>query len=116
VKIWRQAAEPIADLSAINPWRDRLASNPLVMREGFIEPNDEPGLGLTIDEDRLADYRGIAGSSYVPPRWACPGATWRCCQCYAASNVYAKIGRAWSRLGRSGKNRHLGSRLANKPA
>jgi hypothetical protein len=36
VKIWRQAAEPIADISAINPWRDRLASNPLGMREGFI--------------------------------------------------------------------------------
>jgi L-alanine-DL-glutamate epimerase-like enolase superfamily enzyme len=59
-------AEPIAE--AINPWRGRLASNPLVVREGFIEPNDEPGLGLTIDEDMLADYPGIAGSSYVPPR------------------------------------------------
>lgn len=32
-----------ADISAINPWRDRLASNPLVVKDGFIEPNDEPG-------------------------------------------------------------------------
>lgn len=51
-----------------DPWRDRLASNPLVVKDGFIEPNDEPGLGLTINEDILADYPAIAGSSYVPPR------------------------------------------------
>jgi hypothetical protein len=38
----------------------RLASNPLVVREGFIEPNDEPDPSLTIDEDMLADYPGIA--------------------------------------------------------
>ena len=57
-----------ADISAINPWRDRLASNPLVVKDGFIEPNNEPGLGLTINEDILADYPAIAGSSYVPPR------------------------------------------------
>jgi hypothetical protein len=37
--------------------------HPLVVREGFIEPNDEPRPGLTIDEDMLADYPGIAGSS-----------------------------------------------------
>jgi L-alanine-DL-glutamate epimerase-like enolase superfamily enzyme len=54
VKIWRQARNRLR-ISAINPWRGRLASNPLVVREGFIEPNDEPGLGLTIDEDMLAD-------------------------------------------------------------
>lgn len=57
-----------ADISAINPWRDRLAANPLVVRDGFIEPNDGPGLGLAIDEDMLAQYPAIPGSSYVPPR------------------------------------------------
>jgi L-alanine-DL-glutamate epimerase-like enolase superfamily enzyme len=39
-----------------------------VVKDGFIEPDDEPGLGLTINEDILADYPAIAGSSYVPPR------------------------------------------------
>jgi hypothetical protein len=33
----------------------------LVVKDGFIEPNDEPGLGLTIHEDILADYPAIAG-------------------------------------------------------
>jgi len=38
-------------------------------RDGFIDLNDNlPGLGLTINEDILADYPAIAGSSYVPPR------------------------------------------------
>ena len=57
-----------ADISAVNPWRDQLAANPLVVRDGFIEPNDEPGLGLTIDEDLLARYPAIPGASYVPAR------------------------------------------------
>ena len=57
-----------ADISAISPWRDRLASNLLPVKDGFIEPNDEPGLGLAINEDILKDYPAIAGSPYVPPR------------------------------------------------
>jgi D-galactarolactone cycloisomerase len=57
-----------ADISAINPWRDRLASNPLLVKDGFIEPNDQPGLGLAINEDILKEFPAIAGSSYVPPR------------------------------------------------
>jgi len=57
-----------ADISAINPWRDELAANPLVVTDGFIEPNDEPGLGLTINEEMLVNYPAIPGSSYVSAR------------------------------------------------
>ncbi|MBY6139318.1 mandelate racemase/muconate lactonizing enzyme family protein [Leisingera daeponensis] len=56
-----------ADISARNPWRDDLATNPLKVEKGFIEPNDLPGLGLEIDEAMLEAYPAIPGASYVPP-------------------------------------------------
>lgn len=56
-----------ADISARNPWRDDLATNPLKVENGFIEPNDLPGLGLEIDEAMLEAYPAIPGASYVPP-------------------------------------------------
>lgn len=55
-----------ADISRINPWRDDLARNPLRVVDGYIQPNDEPGLGLDIDESILEQYPAIPGSSYVP--------------------------------------------------
>lgn len=55
-----------ADISARNPWRDRLAKNPLEVVDGHIEPNDKPGLGLEIDETMLDAFPPIPGPSYVP--------------------------------------------------
>ena len=57
-----------ADISDTNPWRDQLAANPLLVKDGHIEPNEEPGLGLQIDEEMLTRFAAIPGSCYVPPR------------------------------------------------
>lgn len=54
-----------ADLAPLNPFRDTLARNPLRVIEGYIEPNDEPGLGLDIDESMLSRYTAIPGPAYV---------------------------------------------------
>lgn len=61
-----------ADISAVNPWRDVLARNPLRVVDGHIEPNDKPGLGIDIDETILERYPAIPGSSYVPPNQGRP--------------------------------------------
>lgn len=55
-----------ADLAPVNPFRDALSDPALVVKEGYIEPNDQPGLGLYIDEEILARYPGIPGPCYVP--------------------------------------------------
>jgi L-alanine-DL-glutamate epimerase-like enolase superfamily enzyme len=55
-----------ADLAPVNPFRDDLSDPALVVKEGYIEPNDQPGLGLHIDEELLARYPGIPGPCYVP--------------------------------------------------
>ncbi len=57
-----------ADISDTNPWRDQLTANPLLVKDGHIEPNEEPGLGLQIDEEMLTRFAAIPGSCYVPPR------------------------------------------------
>ena len=57
-----------ADISHTNPWRDQSAANPLLVKDGHIEPNEEPGLGLQIDEEMLTRFAAIPGSCYVPPR------------------------------------------------
>ncbi len=54
-----------ADLAPINPFRDLLARNPLRVIDGYIEPTDEPGLGLDIDESIIDKYPGVRGSAYV---------------------------------------------------
>ena len=58
-----------ADISALNPWRDELASDGLQVVDGHIEPSDAPGLGLTLNEEVLARYPAIPGPCYVPPWW-----------------------------------------------
>ena len=57
-----------ADEAPVNPFRTDLARNPLVVRDGFIEPHDAPGLGLDIDESMLADYPAVPGPCYLPDR------------------------------------------------
>ncbi len=55
-----------ADVADINPFRTDLAKPALEVRDGHIEPNDAPGLGLEIDEAMLADYPAIPGPCYLP--------------------------------------------------
>jgi len=62
-----------ADLAPVNPFRDALADPPLAVKDGFIEPNDLPGLGLQINEEMLARYPGIPGPCYMPAAdWKAP--------------------------------------------
>lgn len=57
-----------ADVAKINPFRTHLAKNPLQVVDGYIEPNDQPGLGLDIDEDMLAEFPPVPGPCYIPGR------------------------------------------------
>lgn len=55
-----------ADLAPINPFRNEVFLNPLRVINGFIEPNDLPGLGLNIDEEKLEKYApGLPGPCYI---------------------------------------------------
>lgn len=38
------------------PWRDAVVTDPLVVRDGYIFPNDKPGLGLEVDEREAVKY------------------------------------------------------------
>ena len=59
------------DLAEVNPFRDEIAQPTLRVHDGYIEPNDKPGLGLDIREDVLEKYPGIPGPCYVPTsRWS----------------------------------------------
>ena len=65
-----------ADLAEINPFRDEISNIPLAVKDGYIEPNDQPGLGLDINEEVLAKYPGIPGPCYMPStRWSVVGAS-----------------------------------------
>ena len=65
-----------ADVAKINPFRDDLSKVKLTVENGYIEPNDKPGLGLEINEEVLAQYPGIPGPCYVPAtRWSVVGAS-----------------------------------------
>jgi L-alanine-DL-glutamate epimerase-like enolase superfamily enzyme len=55
-----------SDCAAINPFRDVLCGDTaLKVIDGHIEPNDQPGLGLVIDESLFAKYPGIPGPCYI---------------------------------------------------
>jgi L-alanine-DL-glutamate epimerase-like enolase superfamily enzyme len=65
-----------ADLAEINPFRDEISNIPLAVKDGYIEPNDQPGLGLDINEEVLAKYPGIHGPCHMPStRWSVVGAS-----------------------------------------
>ena len=54
------------DVAAHNPFRDHLGGTPYkVDRSGCVEPLDQPGLGLVVDENFLATHPLIDGPCYV---------------------------------------------------
>jgi len=52
-----------ADLSPTNPFRDELIQGAPAVVNGYIEPNDKPGLGIEVDESLFKKYPGISGPS-----------------------------------------------------
>jgi D-galactarolactone cycloisomerase len=54
-----------ADLSPVNPFRDEVVLNAPAVKDGYIEPNDLPGLGIEVDEALFEKYPGISGPSVV---------------------------------------------------
>jgi L-alanine-DL-glutamate epimerase-like enolase superfamily enzyme len=54
-----------ADLAELNPFRDDISSSALLIKDGYIEPNNGPGLGLNINESILEKYPAIPGPCYV---------------------------------------------------
>jgi D-galactarolactone cycloisomerase len=55
-----------ADLAPINPFRDRLAKNPIKLVGSSMEPPAGFGLGLDIDEGELEELDGVAGPCSLP--------------------------------------------------
>jgi L-alanine-DL-glutamate epimerase-like enolase superfamily enzyme len=55
-----------ADVARVNPFRTDLSRTPFGVVDGHIEPNDQPGLGLDIDEAMLAEFPAIPGPCYIP--------------------------------------------------
>jgi len=55
-----------ADVAAVNPFRTDLATKPYGVVNGFIEPNDAPGIGIEINESVLDKYPAIPGPCYIP--------------------------------------------------
>lgn len=56
-----------ADLAPVNPFRDRLATNPIELVGSNMRPPTGFGLGLDIDESALEKLDGVAGACYLPP-------------------------------------------------
>lgn len=55
-----------ADCSVENPLRDALVDPPIrIGTDGTMTPNDGPGLGITVNEEMIRRYAGIAGPGYV---------------------------------------------------
>ena len=56
-----------ADLAPVNPFRDRLARNPIYLIGSSMRPPAGFGLGLEVDEGELEGLDGVAGPCYLPP-------------------------------------------------
>ncbi len=55
-----------ADISRANRFRDELCSTPWAIgADGFVRPNEAPGIGVEVDEGFLAAYPAIEGPGYV---------------------------------------------------
>jgi D-galactarolactone cycloisomerase len=55
-----------ADISRINPYRDRLGAMPFAIgKDGAVRPLETPGIGIDVDEDFIAKHPVIEGPSYV---------------------------------------------------
>lgn len=54
------------DVSRSNPFRDFLVSTPYTVGEdGCVHPSNEPGLGITVDEDFIRNHPATDGLSYA---------------------------------------------------
>ena len=56
-----------ADVAKVNPFRTDLSLEPFGVVDGYIEPNDKPGLGIELNEELLKQYPAVAGPCYIPP-------------------------------------------------
>ena len=54
-----------SDCAAFNPFRDELVHGGPVLADGFVEPNEKPGLGVEIDESLFSRLPGIPGPCYI---------------------------------------------------
>lgn len=54
-----------ADLAPVNPFRDKLAKNPIELIGSKMEPS--AGHGLEIDEREPDELGAVAGLCYLPP-------------------------------------------------
>lgn len=54
-----------ADGAAFNPFRDDLCAGYPEIVDGYIEPNEKPGLGFEVDESLFTKWPGIPGPCYV---------------------------------------------------
>jgi D-galactarolactone cycloisomerase len=55
-----------ADVSKVNPFRDRMGSRPYeIGGDGCVRPLEKPGLGIDIDESFIAAHPAIEGPGYV---------------------------------------------------
>lgn len=54
-----------SDCATFNPFRDELVLGAPKVVDGYIEPNDEPGLGIEVDEALVAKLPGVPGPCYA---------------------------------------------------
>lgn len=54
-----------SDCAAFNPFRDELVSGGPVLVDGHVQPTDEPGLGVAVDESLFDKLPGIPGPCYI---------------------------------------------------
>jgi L-alanine-DL-glutamate epimerase-like enolase superfamily enzyme len=54
-----------SDCAAFNPFRDDLVAGGPVLVNGYVEPNEKPGLGIEVDESLFAKWPGIPGPCYI---------------------------------------------------
>jgi L-alanine-DL-glutamate epimerase-like enolase superfamily enzyme len=55
-------------VNCLNNYADDLLAEPLAIQGGFVRVPDQPGLGVTIDEQALARYRMAPPYEHPPPR------------------------------------------------
>ena len=54
-----------SDCAAFNPFRDELVDGGPALVDGFVEPNEKPGLGVEVDESLFSKLPGIPGPCYI---------------------------------------------------
>ncbi len=54
-----------SDCAAFNPFRDEVVHGGPALVDGFVEPNEKPGLGVEVDESLFSKLPGIPGPCYI---------------------------------------------------